>query len=72
MSPAKTGTAAQLQPRYLNAQQAAGLYGVSAETLRNAVKAGKLRAKRTGPNGGGLHIFQPAWLDAWADSLEDA
>ncbi len=61
-----------VQPRYLNAQQAAPLYGVSPDTLIAAVKAQKLRAKRTGDNGGGRHLFKLEWLDAWAEGLVDA
>lgn len=61
-----------LAPRYVNTQQAAGLYGVSTDTLISAVKAGKLRAKRTGDNGGGRHLFKVEWLDEWADALVDA
>lgn len=61
-----------LAPRYVNTQQAAVMYGVSDDTLLSAVKAGKLRAKRTGDNGGGRHLFKVEWLDAWADGLLDA
>lgn len=70
--PAKTTKAATIEPRYVNAQQAAAAYGVSVETLRSAVQAGHLRAKRTGPEGGGKHLFKIEWLDAWADGLIDA
>lgn len=62
----------ELQPRYVNTQQASALYGVSDDTLIAAVKAGKLRAKRSGENGGGRHLFKVEWLDAWADGLVDA
>lgn len=62
----------RLEPRYVNTQQAAAMYGVSDDTIITAVKAGKLRAKRTGENGGGRHLFKVAWLDEWADGLVDA
>lgn len=71
---AKTPTVkvAELAPRWVNSQQAEGLYGVSDDTLIAAVKAGQLRAKRSGPNGGGRYLFKIEWLDAWAEGLIDA
>lgn len=72
MSAKKVTGPVRLEPRYVNTQQAAEMYGVSDDTLINAVKAGKLRAKRTGDNGGGRHLFKVAWLDEWADGLVDA
>lgn len=72
MSAAKTAKAAELAPRYINTQAAEKMYGVSGDTLISAVKAGKLRAKRSGDNGGGRYLFRLEWLDAWADGLVDA
>lgn len=72
MAAPKTAKATQVEPRYVNTQQAAAMYGVSDDTLIAAVKSGKLRAKRTGDNGGGRHLFKLAWLDEWADGLVDA
>lgn len=60
------------EQRYFNTQQAAAMYGVSDDTLISAVKAGKLRAKRTGPSGGGRYLFRVEWLDEWAEGLLDA
>jgi excisionase family DNA binding protein len=71
MSTDKTVRVIELAPRYVNTATAAKLYGVSGDTLIAAVRAGKLRAKRSGENGGGLYLFKPEWLDAWADGLVD-
>lgn len=68
----KKRTELPLAPRYINTQQAELLYGVSDDTLISAVKVGKLRAKRTGANGGGRYLFTIASLDAWVEALEDA
>lgn len=59
-------------PLYVNTQTGAGMCGVSDDTLIAAVKAGKLRAKRTGENGGGRYLFKPEWLEEWTDGLVDA
>lgn len=54
------------------AEAAAEVMGVSKETILRAVKAGKLRGKRSGANGGGLYLFSLAQLQEWFDGLEDA
>jgi len=55
----------------LNLRQAAEATGVGPDTLRAAVAAGTLRAKRTGERGGGLYLFTPEALSAWLESLAD-
>lgn len=51
---------------------AAWLCDVSEDVLKDAVRAGRLRGKRTGANGGGLYLFSRAQLEAWFDGLVDA
>lgn len=46
--------------------------GVSEDVLKEAVRTGKLRGKRTGANGGGLYLFSRQQLLAWFDALIDA
>lgn len=72
-TPAKRAKdSAPIAPLYVNTQTAEQLVGVDGDTLIAAVKAGKLRAKRTGANGGGRYLFKLAWLEEWADGLVDA
>lgn len=56
----------------LRLDEAAELTGVSKDTLREAIRKGYLRAKRSGINGGGLYLITPAALAEWVDQLEDA
>jgi len=51
--------------------EAAQVCGVSEDTISRAVKSGALRAKQSGKNGG-KHLYTPAALQAWLDSLDDA
>ncbi len=57
--------------RYLTLRDAAKVTGVSADTLRKAIHAGKLNAKKTAKTGGKT-LVRPADLDAWFDGLADA
>lgn len=57
---------------FLTLAEAAEACGVGKDTLRGAVAAGTLRAKRTGPNAGGLYLFRVADLEAWFENLDAA
>jgi excisionase family DNA binding protein len=57
---------------FLTLDEASKSCGVSKDTLRGAVAAGKLRAKRTGPNAGGLYLFRVRDLEDWFDGLAAA
>jgi excisionase family DNA binding protein len=59
-------------PISLTIEQAAQAANVGRDTIRRAVKSGRLRAKRTGANGGGKHLISIKALQEWFDSLEDA
>ena len=48
MSDATTGPWGRPSPEWLSLQQAAAFYGVSVDTLRRRISAGKLRASRFG------------------------
>lgn len=62
-----------VRPQFaFNAEEAAELMGVSKETILRAVKAKKLRGKRSGANGGGLYLFSRSQLEEWFEGLEDA
>lgn len=56
----------------LTLAEAAEAVGLSPDTLRGAVANGRLRAKRTGDNGGGKYLFRPADLERWIEGFEDA
>jgi excisionase family DNA binding protein len=64
-----TNTAAH---RYFTREEAAEHMRVSVETVKRAIYAGKLRAKKTGANGGGIYIIRDDDLDAWFEGLVDA
>lgn len=57
---------------YFNLEQAADRMQVSEDTILRAIRGQKLRAKKTGPNGGGKYLIASADLDAWFDGLVDA
>lgn len=59
-------------PMFLTREQAAEACNVSVDTIRRAINAGKLRAKRTGDGGGGKYLVSPAALQDWFEQLEDA
>ncbi len=52
---------------------AAKAYGVSVDTLRRAIAAGDLRAKRLGDSDkGGKRLIHRDALDEWYEGLRDA
>lgn len=57
---------------YYTLDEAAERMRVSADTIKRAIHSQKLRAKKTGPNGGGKYSIKDADLDAWFDGLVDA
>lgn len=56
----------------LTLTEAAESCGVSIDVLKAAVASGKLKAKRTGPDGTGKYLFTVEQLKGWFDTLEDA
>jgi excisionase family DNA binding protein len=58
------------EPISVDIDDAAAMVGVSARTLDRAIKAGALKAKRTGKRGG-LRLISVAALREWFDQLED-
>jgi excisionase family DNA binding protein len=61
-----------MTPLFLTREQAAQTANVSLDTIRRAINSGKLRAKRTGKDGGGKYLISMDELKAWFDGLEDA
>lgn len=59
-------------PMFFTFATAAAKCGVSQDVLKDAVRSGRLRGKRTGSNGGGLYLFSRDQLAAWFDGLVDA
>lgn len=57
---------------FLTLAEASLATGVGPDTLRGAVAHGTLRAKRTGPNAGGLYLFRVKDLEDWFDKLSAA
>ena len=57
---------------YFELDEAARHMRVSIETLKRAIYAGQLLAKKTGKNGGGKYLIRSTDLDAWFDGLADA
>jgi excisionase family DNA binding protein len=60
------------EPMFYTFKGAAEVCSVSVDVLKDAVRAGRLRGKRTGENGRGLYLFSRAQLEAWFDGLIDA
>lgn len=56
----------------LGADEAAAACGLRKDSVMRAIRAGKLRAKRSGENGGGRYLVLVADLQAWLESLGDA
>jgi excisionase family DNA binding protein len=60
----------------LTREEAAQATGVSLDTIRRAIRAGHLKAKRSGKdadgNPSGKYLIRVSELEAWVDSLEDA
>ena len=52
--------------------EAAKAYSVSEDTIKRAINSGRLRAKRTGKEGGGKYLISVQALHDWFESLEDA
>lgn len=57
---------------YFTLDEAADRMRVSADTIKRAIHAQKLKARKTGPNGGGRYLVSATDLDAWFDGLIDA
>lgn len=51
---------------------AAEVCSVSPDTIRRAINSGRLRAKRTGKNRGGLYLVSRQALEDWFEGLEEA
>jgi excisionase family DNA binding protein len=62
---------ATVQRLFLTVPEAAQACGVGRETIMRAIHSGRLRAKRTGKEGGKFLIKVSA-LEDWHDGLEDA
>lgn len=56
---------------FLTRAEAAEACGVGRETIARAIASGRLKAKKTGKEGG-KHLIRVADLEAWYDELEDA
>lgn len=59
-------------PMFFTFAQASAKCGVSQDVLKDAVRTGRLRGKRTGENGGGLYLFSREQLESWFEGLVDA
>ena len=59
-------------PMFFTREEAAKRASVSLDTIRRAINSGKLRAKRTGKDGGGKYLVSAKALQDWFDQLEDA
>jgi excisionase family DNA binding protein len=62
---------AEIPRLFLTRDEAAKACGVSLDTIRRAIGSGRLRAKRTGKEGG-KHLIRVADLEDWFSQLEDA
>ena len=56
---------------YFTREEAAEETRTSVDTIKRAIHAGKLRAKRTGENGGGKYLISRKALDDWFEGLID-
>lgn len=65
-----------MSPLAYDKRQAAEACGVSEDTIKKAIAAGGLRAKRSGTNedgdGVGKYLITAGALTAWLESLADA
>jgi hypothetical protein len=57
---------------FLSLAEASEATGMSPDYLRGAVALGTLKAKRTGPNGGGNYKFRLKDLEDWFEGLVNA
>lgn len=60
------------EPLFFTRETAAQAANVSVDTIRRAINSGKLRAKRTGKDGGGKYLIAASALQDWFDGLVDA
>lgn len=63
---------AEIPRLFFTREEAAKAAGVSLDTIRRAINAGTLRAKRTGDAGGGKYLISADALRQWFASLQDA
>lgn len=63
---------AEIPRMFFTREEAAKAAGVSLDTVRRAINAGTLRAKRTGAEGGGKYLVSAEALTAWFEQLQDA
>lgn len=61
-----------IEPLFLTRAQAAEACNVSEDVLRKHINAGKLRAKKSGDNGGGKYLISRDALREWFEDLPDA
>lgn len=61
-----------LPKMFFTREEAAQMCGLGTDTIRRAISAGKLRAKRTGKDGGGKYLISADALRDWFEQLEDA
>ena len=57
---------------FYSREDAARRAGVSLDTIRRAINTGKLKAKRTGADGGGKYLISEPAIKAWFETLGDA
>lgn len=58
--------------QYFTREEAAEEVRCSVDTVKRAINAGRLRAKRTGDNGGGKYLISADALREWFEGLVDA
>jgi excisionase family DNA binding protein len=63
---------AEIPRLFYTREEAAKAAGVSLDTVRRAINAGTLRAKRTGKEGGGKYLVSAEALRSWFEQLQDA
>lgn len=57
---------------YFTLPEAAQRMRVAPDTIKRAIHSGRLRAKKSGANGGGNYLISSGALDAWFEGLVDA
>lgn len=58
--------------KYFTLPEAAQHMRVAPDTIERAIHSGRLRAKKSGANGGGKYLISGDALDAWFEGLVDA